>query len=484
MRTASRLTATCLLAAGLVCGCAVRSHAAEEPKNTEVVDALKAVALSSDAASADFLLARVDDPAIKTELWQRDFQTYFTTGAFTTALALFWESAIADAEEAEQPRIALISALCASEAVKPALPNAAALPAAYQSLATSFRWLQYVAPVLDTSARGTVYSSLAKAIGSGTLGGFASTPQQYAFYVQTSLTVCEYAVASGRTAAGRLLGLQPAQAAVWETHGILVFDNNAFSAQHYASLSSLLQAIPKRLHAIRAIIVPDSTGIPAGTGFITSGQVIYLPYIAMNVYTSPQEFLESGGRYAPQFTAVAAQEIVRAVQAVQFWKRPALAARRDIILANAQHVGARYLRHYRMVPPGTYANNPDELLPALAYIYVIDSRTVFQMAMALFQLTEEEAVDQYLLLADLLSDGGNSAPLLATSLDGAVSYATASIGRIHASWVRPPNPANGNLLYSNVAVPVDMWFCNSIAYQNTRYIFEFDDHGITTRYIR
>ncbi|MCC6154499.1 MAG: hypothetical protein IT367_12105, partial [Candidatus Hydrogenedentes bacterium] len=101
MRTASRLAASCFLAAGFVCCCPERAHAAEGPQNTEVVDALKAVALSSDAASADLLLARVDDPAIKTELWQRDFQTYFTTGTFTTALALFWESAIADAEEAE-----------------------------------------------------------------------------------------------------------------------------------------------------------------------------------------------------------------------------------------------------------------------------------------------------------------------------------------------------------------------------------------------
>lgn len=484
MRTASRRVVTFLLAAAFACCGATLVHAAAKPQNTEVIDALKAVALSSDPSAADLLFARVDDPAISADAWQRDFQTYYTTGTFTTALALFWESAIGDAEESEQPRIALISALCASEAVKPALPNAAELPAAYQSLATAFRWLQYVSPVLDTRARGTVYASLSKAIGSETLGRFARNPQQYAFFIQTALTVCEYAEAAGRTTVGRLLGLQPAQAAVWETHGVLVFDNNAYSAQHYASLASLLHAIPKRLHAIRAIVVPEATGIPAGSGFITSGQVIYLPYIAMNVFTSPQEFLQSDGRIAPQFTAVAAQEIVRAVQAVQFWTRPALAARRDIILANAQHVGARYLRHYRMVPPATYANNPDELLPALAYIYVIDSRTVFQMAMALFHLTEEEAVDQYLLLADMLSGGGSSAPLLATSLDGAVSYATASIGRIHASWVRPPNPANGNLLYSNTPVPVDMWFCNAIAYQNTRYVFEFDDHGIATRYRR
>lgn len=484
MRNASRSVIPFLLTATItVCGASC-AHAAAKPQNSEIVDALKAVALSSDEAAADILLARVDDPAVSAEAWQRDFQTYFATGTFTTALALFWESAIGDAADADQPRIALISALCASEAVKPALPNAAELPAAYQSLATSFRWLQYVAPVLDTKARGTVYVSLSKAIGSETLGGFARSPQQYGFYIQTALTVCEYADAGGRAAVGRLLGLQPAQAAVWETHGVLVFDNAAYSAQHYASLASLLHAIPKRLHAIRAIIVPEATGIPAGAGFITSGQVIYLPYVAMNVYTSPQEFIENKGPIAPQFTAVAAQEIVRAVQAVQFWKRPALAARRDIILANAQHVGARYLRHYRMVPPATYANNPDELLPALAYIYAIDSRTVFQMAMALFQLHEEEAVDQYLLLADMLSDGGASAPLLATSLAGAVTYATASIGRIHASWVRPPNPAQGNLLYSNTPVPVDMWFCNAIAYQNTRYVFEFDDHGITTRYRR
>jgi hypothetical protein len=464
--------------------CGVAASVQVEIGSSGAAEALGAVALSGDAESADFLADRLYDEQVSTEQWRRDFQKYFGTGTFTVSLGLFWESAVSDADEGDQARIGSVSALCACEAVKAALPRAVELPAAYDSLAMAFRWLQYASPALDAGARSTVFDALAKAFGASTLGSFARQPRQYAFYVQAALTLGEYADARGRDSVGKLLGLAPAALAMWQSFGVLVFDNGAYGARHYESLASLLRAIPPRLHAIRAIIVPEATGIAPGAAFITSGQIVYLPYVAMDVYTSPLEFLEYRGLVAPRFTAIAAQEIVRAIQAVQFWKRPELLARRDIILANAQYVGARYLRHYRMVPPQVYANNPDELLPALAYIYAIDSRTVFRMALALFLLHEQEAVDQYLLLADLLSDGGSTAPLLATSLDGAVSSASAALGRVHGNWVRAPNPSNANLLYANPAVPVDLWFCNAISYQNTKYVFEFDDRGITTRYLR
>lgn len=439
-----------------------------------------AVALSSDPASVTFLSDRLYNSNVSIEQWQRDFRQYFASGTFTVPLGLFWESELTEADESHRQRTGLISALCACEAVRAALPRAAQLPAAYDSLATAFRWLQYASSAFDANTRQLVFDALAKAIGGGNLSAFAHQPQQYAFYVQAALTLGEYAGGRGRDAIGQALGLPPAALAFWQSFGIFVFDNGAFGAQHYASLASLVRAIPSQLHAIRAIIVPEATGIAAGSGFITSGQIVYLPFVAMNVYTSPREFLDNNGPAAPVFTATAAQEIVRAVQAVQFWKRPELAARRDVILANAQGVPARYLRHYRIISPQVYARNPDELLPALAYIYVIDSRAVFRMALALFQLKAEETIDQFLLLADMLSGGSTTTPLFVTSLDGAVASAPAAIGRIHGNWIRTPQPNVAP--YASPAVPIDFWLCNAISFQGSSYVFEFDDYGITTRY--
>ncbi|MBM3289938.1 MAG: hypothetical protein FJY92_07280, partial [Candidatus Hydrogenedentes bacterium] len=261
----------------------------------DVVGALGAVALSGDAAAVEGLADRLFDYEVTPDRWRHDFQAYFGTGTFTIALGQFFEATIAVADEREQPRLALISALCAVEAVKSALPRATGLPAAYESLSTAFRWLEYASPALDTQGRAAVAGALTEAMGSGALDAFARNPQQYAFYVQAALTLADYADASGRGEIAQLLGLPPAAQTMWRSFGILVFDNGAFGGAHYASLASLLSAIPRPLHAIRAIVVPEAAGIPAGTAFATQGQVVYLPAIAMDEYTSPYEFIVEDG---------------------------------------------------------------------------------------------------------------------------------------------------------------------------------------------
>ena len=140
----------------------------------------------------------------------------------------------------------------------------------------------------------------------------------------------EYADARGRDSVGQLLGLAPAPLAMWQSFGIFVFDNGAYGAQHYESLASLLRAIPPRLHAIRAIIVPEATGIAPGAAFIASGPIVYLPYVAMDVYTSPLEFPEYRG--VGRSSRRSPRRNCSRDQAVQFWKRPGF-ARRDIVLA-------------------------------------------------------------------------------------------------------------------------------------------------------
>lgn len=472
--------------AAIVLVCAWGALAAPAPSAAdEVVNALSAVAQYGDTDAAALLLEQLENPDKTAETWRKEFRQYYTTGVFTAALAQFWESAILEFDPKHRDSIALVSALCASEAVAAATPVATQLPAAFNSLVASLYWLERVNPVLGPASRSIAFDALVKGFGDNGLASYARDPARFGFYVQAGLTLRAYSEgnASAKDRLARVMALLDGARAIWYAHGILLFDNGVLTAQHIASLGTVLTAIPRELHYVYAIIVPQATGIGPGASFVTSGQIVYLPLIPMESLTSTHEFIESQtGPYAPIFTVTAAQEMVRAVQAVQFAKRPSLALRRDIILANAGNYGTRYLRHYRMLSPQTYFANPDELLPALAYVYFIDSRAVFNIAMALFVLKEEEPVDQFLLLADLLSGGTNITRLYDTSLDGAVTFAQASIGRVHGSWIAPPRAAG--LHFYQQLIPADLWFCNSISYGGAHYIFEFDAQGITNRYVR
>ncbi|HRK34493.1 MAG TPA: hypothetical protein PLJ47_07840 [Candidatus Hydrogenedentes bacterium] len=454
-----------------------------QTEKSEVVSLIERVALQGDLEAAEGLLDRLEESKNTIEVWRADFRTYFRTGVFTASLGAFWDTAYVEFDESDRPRIAILSAICACEAASAALPRATTIPAAYESLVLSFRWLERVYSALAPSARVTVFDALDAGLSNGNLSSIAQHREGNPFYIQASLTLRAYATgdARARQRIATILGLRGGPLAIWQAHGILLFDNHVYSALHISSLDSVLRAIPSDLHAIQAIIVPEATGVGAGANLVSQGQILYLPFISMDVLTSRHEFIEGPGPIAPVFTVTVAQEVVRAVQAIQFYKRPQLAFRRDVILANAGRATTRYLRHYRVLSPNVYWSNPDELLPALAYLYFIDSRAAFRMALALFALKDEEPMDQFLLLADLLSGGSNTSYLYATSLGGIVTRGTAAIGRVHGAWIAPPNAA-GAMFYTGV-LPTDVWFCNAIAYGGSRYVFDFDAHGITVRYI-
>ncbi|MGC9053181.1 MAG: hypothetical protein ACP5KS_04775, partial [Candidatus Hydrogenedens sp.] len=58
-----------------------------------------------------------------------------------------------------------------------------------------------------------------------------------------------------------------------------------------------------------------------------------------------------------------------------------------------------------MIPPEVYFNNPNELLPLSAYLWVLNTEKVIQIAGDLLKIRQYFVPDVYLLLADLLSEG-------------------------------------------------------------------------------
>ncbi|MBI4560109.1 MAG: hypothetical protein HY706_21150 [Candidatus Hydrogenedentes bacterium] len=93
-----------------------------------------------------------------------------------------------------------------------------------------------------------------------------------------------------------MLRLDGPARACWEATGLFVFDNAVLSADHAASLVTVLNAIPKELHAISAIIVPAGFGVgPSQFGLVTTGQLLYIPAIPMAGNTWTFDLNELGG---------------------------------------------------------------------------------------------------------------------------------------------------------------------------------------------
>ncbi|MCC6486999.1 MAG: hypothetical protein IT364_05820 [Candidatus Hydrogenedentes bacterium] len=453
----------------------------------ELLAALGALSRSENIEAASRLSQVLSDERYVAGDWQALFQDYFESGSFAPSHGSFWDYTIGSSSGVLQQHVALISGLFASEAIGASLnAGASGDPAAFETLSAGFGWLGHIGPNLSANARGTVFAGLAKATGEKSLSAVSSTPERYPTYVQFGLTLRDFAAGSvqARPTVSNIMGFRDAARLFWEARGILLFDNGALDAGQLSSLDLLITLIPGELHNIGAFIVPPSTGIGPGARFMSPAQIVYLEPHPIGVTTNPEEF---PGRMGVQpvsslFTISTASSIVRAIQDVQFARRPELRLRRDVILANARDQRERYLRRYQIVPIGAYQTDPDGLLPSVAYPYFIDSSKAYIMAMYLFELEKQEAMDSFLLLADMLSGGGSTTILFATDPLGRIAHSRTAISRIHLSQIRGAEPHDGG--FPGPWMPVNMTVCNGIIINGFTYSFDPDPQGISIRAFR
>ncbi len=169
-----------------------------------------------------------------------------------------------------------------------------------------------------------------------------------------------------------------------------------------------------------------------------------------------------GQPVAPEFTLEAAVQLMRLIQSVQFGQRPELVHRRNTILNTAGLEPTRYLR--RFIPPAVYQANPDELAPLTSYLYFLDSERAFFMAMELLGYRENQAIDAVMLVADVLSGGGNTTLLLHIDPAGIVTSEPASIRR---TQMEPGLP-----------------YASGLTVDGYLWTFELNDRGGIMRYYR
>ncbi|MCX5770224.1 MAG: hypothetical protein NTZ09_08135 [Candidatus Hydrogenedentes bacterium] len=390
--------------------------------------------------AADTVQMLLNDPATDAD-WVTFFTTFFQNHLFTQPLSEFFSFAIQAPGAA--PRAALVGATAAAAGAAPMLAGIGTTgrPADFGSLLYSLNTLQLMLPMLAVDSRGPIFALMTRELQGKTLdlttvlapgpGGSAPTAM---LAMQICMTLEAYAGPGSQEASvGTYLRMPERMRTFWQNTGVFLFDNGALSDAQAASLDSLMRSFPSNLHEIVAFVAGEAYGLDPGLpGLVVSGQIIPIPAIGMDVETGPDEFIIRGlSPIAPDFTATAATNVFRAVQAVQFARRPYLALRRDAILDRSGARDVTYLR--RGVAPEVFLVNPSEFLPMTAYLWLINSEAAFRMAMDFFQLSQPAPMESLLLIADILSNGTDGTLTFTISPGGIVSSAPTQIGRVETA---------------------------------------------------
>ena len=478
-----------LLAAACFCFVAGAAPAQPAPDLSQPLpEAFEVLHRVENEAAAAFAIDALCDPGLSDEFWQVLFLDQFDPSWFTPVLGRFWEHAVASSGE-DQLRVTVLSAYCAAACVGRVVSagGVEALAEVGGPVDEGLAWLQSIAPRLNPVAREAVLSYLARPLGEarGPLVDLAGGhPEANRTALQLGFVLATYAPEgeSGTQLVGRLLQLPDLQRIFWESHGMFLFDGGELSPAQIESLDALVGLIPTELHRIVAFVVPDGTGIdPRQPGLNAPGQLVFLPLFPEDQMTDPSDFSRRAGQpVAPLFPIVAAQEIVRAVQAEQFRVRRDLVTRRDLVVNHAGKRQGQYLR--KSIPPSRFVEQPDELLPSIAYMWFVDTRRTFRTALDYFGLDQRDPMDSFLLMADLLSGGGNTTPLFTTDELGGVVRNDVPIGRVRLSEVRVPRPD----LFTATRDPViaNLVFVNRLVIDGAEWMFRFSEFGGTLGWTR
>ncbi len=410
--------------------------------------------------------------------WRKLFLEYAKDGLFTPGLEQFWNFAV---EQAVSPssnlRVVYLSGLNAGAVLGRHIEAGAGLDNV-DSASRSLKWLESIGPRLGADVRRRVVETIQVSAAGGPvdLGDMISVDPPHAWVAfQSFLTVANYSSAD----VGRVLKLPGPLAGFMRTTGILLCDNGTLGPAHLVGLESLIKSVPVGLHAVSVIVVSNALG----RGFaplLTPGQVMPIEAIPMNVMSNPNEFIPRIGlQAAPEFTLRAACQLVRAIQEIQFTRRPALVMRRNGILFRAEHREERYLR--RFVPPAVYLQNSNELLPQTGYLWFLNTEKTFRSAMELLEVWQREPMDTFLLLADLLSGGSDTTIVCHTRPDGIVSSGIVPVGRTHIDRLRVQAGAE---VVTDRYVSVNADYVTAIGIGGSFWMFDLNEVGSVSRAYR
>ena len=270
--------------------------------------------------------------------------------------------------------------------------------------------------------------------------------------MQVAITLGYYA---GPENIGRWMRLPELSLRIYQASGVWVFDGGALTPPQALSLGSLLSAMPTAVTGVSVI-----TMMPLPFTLRAAGMVLSVAPVSPELQRPPVE-LPPGAMLPsiPEFTATVARTLGEIIQQRELARRPELAKRRDILLLTAEGRANSLLAAF--LAPGGYAGAND-FFPALTVLWLTDSETALQAASATIDQGEYEGIYALLLLADLLSGGGDATLVFATNSAGQVMGSETALRR---NFVAP-----GQGYVTGVAAGGRMFFFDGIDYETLTQI--------------
>jgi len=195
-------------------------------------------------------------------------------------------------------------------------------------------------------------------------------------------------------------------------HGLIVLDNNGLDDRQLRAIQDLLRLIPPGLHAATHISQHELLGNRVDGRVLL--ELVGSP--GVNIFsekvqgTLSGEFPDDLGPVAvPVFCSTVQHELNHLVDAHAIAGNPALAARRDQLIAQAGDAEPReYLRS--AFEAGFFTTYPQEFFASIANQYLTGSSVTLLLALKRYDEGWREPLNQFLFFAEVYSQGSDSVP--------------------------------------------------------------------------
>lgn len=219
--------------------------------------------------------------------------------------------------------------------------------------------------------------------------------------MQTCLTLGTFL---GERDSSAWLETPPDTAAFHKRTGVWLFDGGALTPEHLVCLESLFTAVPKALHDLVVVHVPEATG------FGTNDPLLRVPGMAMDLIAVdlgvlrelPKNHPDDPVRTIPEFAAFTLERLAFVVQTRQFTRRPDLYQRSNFFFSlMTQKPDPAFTAIF---PPEISYGTMEQRLGYLGYLWLTNSQARLEAAInQAEQLQARAALYAFLLIADIYS---------------------------------------------------------------------------------
>jgi len=254
-----------------------------------------------------------------------------------------------------------------------------------------------------------------------------STPEQYARALQCCISL---GVFKGVRPASEWMELPERTAAFVDDTGVWLFDTGVLSEAHVACLQNIFKNIPHAMHNVSVLFVPEV--IP----FSAAASPLRLPGISLDIHLVPEAMMRDLSLMPPyvalpplpEFMALALEQVMKAVVAVNLPRRPDLIQRTAAIMRAA--VALPDTPVAQMAPPEMMMEAPDILLAYLGALWLANSEALLDAAIGVAEQGNPAPLYMLLLVADLFSRQGDTTLLFRATPMGTLAASETALRRV------------------------------------------------------